>query len=105
MKSNDGLKIKVSKSKHSPYVQHEGKIYVEAKYSGISTIVIMIDGFAISTFGKGKTPYLLLDDAIRWHEKEIKETNGKHPDTGVKILMTAKNKILLGNAGFVPEET
>jgi hypothetical protein len=95
---------KIIKSKRSPYVRHEGKIYVEARYSGISVLVVMVSGLAISTFGKSATPYLLLDDAIRWHEKEIEVTNGKYPDTGLKVLTEAKNRILSENEKPKEEE-
>lgn len=105
MKSNISPQIKVSKSKRSPYVLNGDKIYVEAKYSGISPLVIMMCSLPISTFGKGKTPYISLDEAIQWHEREIKETNGKHPDNGLKLLMTVKNKFLLEKAKLKLEES
>ena len=87
------MTVKIVKTKRSPYVLNEGKIYVECKYSGISFLVIMIDCLTVYTFGKGKTTFILLDDAIRWHEKEIKTSNGGHPDTGLKILTKAKNDL------------
>jgi hypothetical protein len=91
---NKREQIKISKSKHSPYVRHEGKIYVEAKYSGIPMIAFMTDGLTLTHFGRSLTPHLLLEDAIKWHKKEIEVTKGRWTDTGVKTLTEAQTKLL-----------
>jgi hypothetical protein len=53
------------------YEECGGKLFVNARYSGISFLVIMIDRIPVHYLGKGKTTFLLVDDAIDWHEREI----------------------------------
>lgn len=59
-------------------VDKDGKnLYVQVKFCGIHHLVVMTDGMPITFFGNEKTPYLLVQQAIDWHEKELKVTQGK----------------------------
>jgi hypothetical protein len=50
----------------------EGKeIFVQLRASGIDPLVAMIDCLPLTFFGKGKTPYLRVQTALEWFEKEI----------------------------------
>jgi len=53
------------------------QLYVKVSRSGIQMLVVYTDGLTITTFNKGKTPYLSVPDVIDWHEKEMAYTHGK----------------------------
>ena len=60
----------------TPFVECEGALYIAIRASGIHPLIPYFDGMSVSTFGKGKTVYLKLDDAIAWHEKELTQSRG-----------------------------
>jgi hypothetical protein len=66
-------------STKTPYVtDKDGKdLYIKMKYSGIHTLVVLIDGIQMAFFGKGKTAYLKVIDVIKWHDDELRITDGK----------------------------
>lgn len=47
-----------------------GKKYVHV-HAVMSPLIPFIDGLRVAFFGREKRGYLLLDDAIRWVEKEM----------------------------------
>lgn len=56
-------------------ILNQGKKYIPISDCGIDPLVIIMDGILVHTFDDGdKRVFLLLDDAIAWHEKEIAET-------------------------------
>ncbi len=73
------------KKKHTPFASDEdGKdLYVKAKYSGIHFLVILADGVSLTFFGKEKTPFLKVKDAIEWHVKELRQSRGQSGDQKV----------------------
>jgi hypothetical protein len=77
------------KKKKSPFAESEGKLFVKAASAGMHFLCLMIDGIRISYFGKAKTPYLHIDDAIRWHEKEIEASEGQWPRKTLDALIAA----------------
>jgi hypothetical protein len=66
-------------STKTPYVtDKDGKdLYVKMRYSGIQTMVVLIDGIAMFFPRKGKTAYLKVIDVIKWHDDELRITNGQ----------------------------
>lgn len=80
--------------KRTPYAECEGKLYIKAIYAGMHIISLMIDGIPITFLGESKSPYLHIDEAIQWHEKEIKATNGKWKRKFLDTLLEAKRNFL-----------
>lgn len=67
----------MAKSKTPFAVNKEGDtLYVKLKYSGIHPLVAMFDGISLTHFGNEKTAYLKVQQAINWHEKELRESKG-----------------------------
>jgi hypothetical protein len=67
------------KSTKTPYVtDKDGKdLYIKMRYSGIHTMVVLIDCISLFFPRKGKTAYLKVIDVIKWHEEEIRITEGQ----------------------------
>ena len=89
--------MKFSKAGKNTYVTNEadGKLYIEARSSGISQLCFLLDGLPYVTFGKGKTPYITVEDAIKWHEKEL--TYEPNNDDRKKAIELLKNAIAVTN--------
>ena len=73
--------------KVSPFAVSNGKFYVMIDASGIHPLVPFIDGMKIIKFPQWKQIYLFLDDAIEWHENELKNTNGQSGSTTALNLL------------------
>jgi hypothetical protein len=77
--------------KSTPFVIHRGECYVQAKAAGMSFLSLVIDSVNLWYFDKKrKTPHIKLQDAIDWHEYEIRETNGEWPREALNLLLKAK---------------
>ncbi len=89
--------------KRTPFViDRDGKeLFVEMRYSGIHPLVVMVDGLTLIFFGSGKKAYLRVEDAIRWHEKELKDTHGQ---SGNRVTLEALQKALATFNGRGEEE-
>jgi len=85
--------------KRTPYAECEGKLYIKAKYAGMHILCLMCDGIPITLLGKSKSPYLHIDDAIQWHEKEIEATNGAWKRKFLDALLEAKRNFLTNAQG------
>src|SRR4051812_8555391 len=46
-------------------------IFVKFRASGITPLVATIDCLPMTFFGRGKTPYLRVQTALEWFEKEL----------------------------------
>jgi hypothetical protein len=55
----------------------KNKLYVKFKHSGIHPLILHTDGLPVGTFGSRKTLYIAVDEVIAWHEKELRESDGK----------------------------
>lgn len=82
--------------KSSPYAECNGEIYVKAKYAGMDFCCLIIDGITITHLGKSKVPWLSIDVAIQWHEKEIEAREGRWDRRVLDALIEAKRKFKEG---------
>lgn len=82
------------KKKSTPFAECEGELYVKAEYAGMHFLCLMYDGIEVAFFGGNKTPYLKIDNAIQWHENEIKATDGKWGRKFLDALLEAKKNFL-----------
>ena len=64
-------------------------LYVKARCSGIHQLVILCDGLTLTFFGREKQAYLLVSDAIAWHEKELRDSRGQ---SGSRIALALLRK-------------
>lgn len=80
------------KAKKSPFLEYDGELYVKVKYAGMHYLSLIVDCVPISLFGK--TPYLKIDDAIQWHEKEIEATGGAWKRCFLDTHLKAKQDFL-----------
>jgi hypothetical protein len=48
----------------------DGSLYIKVR-TVMTPLVAMIDGLPVTFFGKGKTAFLRIDDAIGWCRKEM----------------------------------
>ena len=60
----------------SPFAVHDGTLYIELKESGIHPLVGLTDALPLTSFGRSRV-YVTVDQAIAWHEKELRATNGR----------------------------
>ena len=89
-------------SKKTPFAVHGTTLFVKLRYVGISHLIILLDGISLTYFGKGKTAYLKVSQAISWHEKELFESNGKSGSS--KILEALKMAESIFNEGRCVEQ-
>ncbi len=62
----------------TPFAEYEGKIYVKIQATGIHPLCLLSDGWvAIVRFKGDRNTYVALDQAIEWHERELKESRGR----------------------------
>jgi hypothetical protein len=60
----------MAKKHKTVFAQSEdGRLYVKLA-AVMSPMIALIDALPLTFFGKGKTPYLAIDDAIEWCRKE-----------------------------------
>jgi hypothetical protein len=83
----------MARKKFTPFAHYrDGQdLYIRMKYSGIHPLVVLYDGISLHFFGKEKTGYLLVEDAVAWHEKELQETNGRAGNRQVMELLRAED--------------
>ncbi len=57
------------------------RIFIKLRKSGIHPLIAMGYGMPITFFGKGRTAYLAVEDALAWFEKELPydPTNPDYP--------------------------
>lgn len=79
------------------FAEYKGRFYVMIRSSGIHWLIPYIDGMAISMFRKCKKPYIRLDDAIEWHEKELEKTHGASGSRKVLDLLKQSRQRLTTN--------
>ena len=60
----------------TPFVEHEGQVYIAIQASGMHPLIPYIDGLSVALFPKFKKACIRLDDAIAWHEKELEQSHG-----------------------------
>lgn len=63
--------------RRNPFAECQGILYMRIKDTGIHPLCLLIDGAQMVTFGKEKTHYLTVQQAIDWHEKEVRDSMGK----------------------------
>jgi len=88
----------------TPYaIDKDGNdLYVKLKYSGIDHLIVMFDGISITFFGKQKTSYLKVIDAISWHEKELRDS---YDQSGSELVLVALRSALKNFEGGEVIET
>lgn len=86
----------MSKKKRTILAEHEGKLYIEAKYAGMNFLCLLVDGISLTFFGKSDRAYLTIDKAIEWHRNEIEATNGRHDRKAMDALVDIKAKFDAG---------
>jgi len=91
--------------KASPYAECNGEIYVKAKYAGMAFCCLIIDGIPITRLGKSKVPWLNIDVAIQWHEKEIEATEGAWDRGILDALIEARQKLKEGMLSGAEEKS
>ena len=89
----------MTKKKRTILAEHEGKLYIEAKYAGMHFLCLLVDGISLTFFGKSDRAYLTIDQAIEWHQKEIKATFGKWDRKVLDALVGIKAKFDAGEIG------
>jgi len=82
----------------TPFAEHDGVFFVTIAASGIHYLIPLIDGMRVVHFGKETKPYLRLDDAIAWHEKEIEESHGTSGSKKALGLLKQARERLTANA-------
>jgi len=78
--------------KTSPYAECNGELYIKAKCAGMDFLCLIIDGITITHLGRSKVPWLSIDSAIQWHEKEIEATKGDWDRGVLDVLIETKRK-------------
>lgn len=71
------------KKKVDQVVSYDGRLYVNSRYTGISHLVQVIDGMRLVQFKGDGSFYILMDEVLAWHEKELIESKGKSGDAEV----------------------
>ena len=77
-----------------------GTLFIKAKEAGMPFLCLMIDGIAISYFGNEKTPYITVDQAINWHEKELPHCKNDNSKDCLEALRHVKQKYAEGSIQF-----
>lgn len=68
------------------------KAYVRLDCTGISFWVVLVDGITLSYFTQmPEVPYLPVEAAIAWHEKELCETDGRSGNEEILKLLRIAN--------------
>ena len=82
----------------TPFAEHEGRFYITIQASGIHPMIPYIDGMAIVMFPPCKKGYILLEDAIAWHENEIEESRGaRGSKKALDLLKQSLNRLTKEN--------
>ena len=77
----------------TPFVEHGGKLYVRVRSTGIPPLCAVASGWmSVCTWPKDKHTYIPIDQAIRWHEKELEQTHGR---SGSRKALAALQKARL----------
>jgi hypothetical protein len=86
----------------TPFVLDRGRsrLFVEVARSGIDRLTLDIDRIPLHFFGADQTAYLAAEDAIAWHEKELRESGGK--SGGVSSLGVLREALKQFRAGTLP---
>jgi len=81
----------------TPFTEYEGTFYVSIAASGIHPLIPYIDGMRVTLFGRSRKGHLPIDEAIKWHEKELEVTNGEFGSTKVlNLLREARRRFMAG---------
>ncbi len=73
----------------TPFVEQDGKLYVEMLSTGIPPLCVCASGLTVCTWPKDKRTYIPIEQAIRWHERELKLT---HDGSGSRKILVALMK-------------
>ena len=84
----------MKKPKPLKFIANEGTVYVEAK--GLSNFWAGLMGFAIYTFDKRKTRWLLADDAITMMEDSYAATKKAKYRNAVRFIKDLQNQAKKG---------
>jgi hypothetical protein len=60
------------------------RLFVRAEWSGIHPLVIACDGLTLTYFGWEDGPYLDVEIAAAWHEKELRKIDEDGRDFGCR---------------------
>ena len=94
------------RSRSCPYAEDvkTGTLYVKMAVV-MTPLVAMIDGLPFAFFGKGKTPYLSVEQAIEWHENELRVTKGKGGNQKIlDVLRKVQSEFKAGKeVAFLPD--
>ena len=77
--------------KRTCYAECEGKLYVEVK-AVMTPIVAVVDGLPVTFFGRGKKPYLAIEDAIGWCRAEQKYHSPEKYAKMIKAMEHARKR-------------
>jgi hypothetical protein len=69
--------------------------YIDCRYSGIGSLIQMIDGMQWTVFkDTPKRCYFTVDQVIAWHEKELEfQPNRKHSHKIIETMKRAKERL------------
>ena len=73
--------------------EKNGQFYIKLAASGIHQLAVFADAMPITFFGKEEIPYLKIEEAIDWHQKEIVKTHGRHPGKDLDALIELHRRI------------
>jgi hypothetical protein len=92
----------MGKKKSPLVIDGQNRVYIDVKAAAIEMLCLLIDGVSIHKFPKDKRCFMLLDDAIEWHKKELDITKGKSGSvTTLGALMVIREKINDGKVNWV----
>lgn len=77
------------------YAECDNRLFIKANYSGIHQLILITDGLAHYYFRKGKTPYLDIQDVLKWHQKELEYGTNRVPQYSKNYLNECRRIIKL----------
>lgn len=86
-------------------VSRDGKsLFMKEKHCGIAPLALSIGEVTITFFYKQNTEYIEVREAIAWHEKELRKTNGKATgsEKSLRVLRDALDRFESGTLEFDP---
>ena len=76
------------------------EFFIHVNESGINLMCLMFDAPELTWFGKSDGPYLTVDQAIAWYEKESRHAQGEELErcrNNIVALNSYRTQFILGN--------
>lgn len=77
------------------YCKDKKEVFIPVKLTGIHMMFVLTDGIGLMLFNKSKTPFMSLNDAIKWHKKELQYSTQKEFKQKLIQQMIDKNNEIL----------